>query len=93
MGDCPGSPGGKALLSRCGARVQSLVSKLRSHMLCGTTKTKNNSEKRKEWDEEEKPETLFLAVRGSFFNAIISFVENIIHSIVFTGHLPVTAGT
>ena len=52
MGDCPGSPGGKALLSRCGARVQSLVSKLRSHMLCGTTKTKNNSEKRREGDEE-----------------------------------------
>ena len=47
VGDFPGSPVGKALLFHCGAQDQSLVSKLRYHMLCGTTKTKSNSEKAK----------------------------------------------
>ena len=90
-GGLPWQSRGQDCCFTAGAQVQSLVSKLRSHSLCGTSK--NNHKKEKWVHEEEKPETLFLAVRMSFFNAIISFVGNIIHSIVFIGHLPATTET
>ena len=90
-GGLPWQSRGQDCCFTAGAQVQSLVSKLRPHSLCHTSK--NNDKKEKWVDEEEKPETLFLAVGMSFSNAIISFVGNIIHSVVFIGHLPVTTET
>lgn len=90
-GGLPWQSCGQDCCFTAGAQVQSLVSKLRPHSLCHTSK--NNNKKEKWVDEEEKPEILFLAVGMSFSNAIISFVGNIIHSVVFIGHLPVTTET